>query len=114
MSRKSEDEWLGIEGTREDKPLLARLRKLANNKAQRSALPHLFLIEWPYPLDNDTELPSKSVYKQLSRFEQQVLDALEDEDEGKLFFVETSGGRVTYHLYCKDPEAAAADRKSVV
>ena len=107
MSRRSDDEWLGIEGTRGDKPLLARLRKLANTKAQRGALSHLFLIEWPYPLDNDTELPSKSVYKQLSRFEEQVLDALEDDAEGKLFFVETSGGTVTYHLYCRDPEVAA-------
>lgn len=106
MSRTS-DEWLGIEGTREDKPLLARLRKLANNKAQRSALPQLFFIEWSYPIDNDTELPSRSVYKQLSRFEERVLDGLEQDGEGVLFFVETCGGKVTYHLYVKDPDPVA-------
>ena len=111
MSARSKDEWLGLEGTLNGKPLLARFRTIPADAARRKRFPFLFRIDWAYPVDTTTALPSKSVYRAVSKFEDEVIDELERAGAGILFAAETSDGTIRYSLMVRDP-APVQDRIS--
>ncbi len=97
---------MGAEGSRDNKPLLSRVRHPGVLIA-RSNFPHLLCIDLSYDVVDESELPSEKDYVRIEAFERLVLDSLEPA-AGRYVFSDTGAGRIRYICYVREPHEAAA------
>lgn len=99
--------WLGIEGTRDSLPFLARARDIPASLVGTSELPCLFVITYSYNTDHPTRLPSQKQYDEIGRFEERIIDELEYNDVGVLTFNRTWNASIRYFCYVTDQQKTA-------
>jgi hypothetical protein len=97
-----DDSWSGIEGTKDGKLFLARFRDLPADRWPDLRFPRLFVISWSYDCDDETGLPRRDFYEQISAFEAAGIDTIERQAMGVLVCTETSQGRMDEFLYVKE------------
>lgn len=99
--------WFAAEGTIDGKPSLFRGRQSPSEFIGNSAFPFLFVITYSYDSSDETGLPSESQYADISSFERQYLDPLEEKGCWIIAFIKTWNGRVQYFLYVSEVQVAA-------
>ena len=98
--------WLGGEGQQEGLPVMFRTRDVHLNDAMEQSYPHLLSIKRTYPIEDSTGLPSTAQYEETSRFESDVIDAVEASGAGILVIVRTWNGTIEYILYVRSIDDA--------
>jgi hypothetical protein len=98
---------MGVEGMREGRPVLMRIRSIPSSFVGIADLPFAFVLVWKYVPVGPTGLPSEEDYDQTEVIERDVIDVLESGAEGILAFTRTWNGSVKYVCYVKDPDEMA-------
>jgi hypothetical protein len=101
-------EWLGAEGQKNGLPFMVRMRNVPRGHPLRRPYPHLLVTTRNVESPGDSRLPSREQYAALEKYEERVLDALEEARLGILAFVRAHNGTVEHFLYVADPVDAAA------
>lgn len=107
MTHQYSESWHGVEGVRDGKLELSRVRNLSDNVIQDLHFPYHFIITRRYVSQDDTMLPSANEYSAISRFEKSIIDEIEGKQLGILAWTRTGNEIVKYYLYVRDIEAVA-------
>lgn len=94
--------WLGAEAERDGTPLIVRARDISVDESINRALPILFSIELSYEMSTPDGLPTPAQYQQIEKFESEIIDEIERQNNLILVFVETGGGLIRYFTYVAD------------
>lgn len=93
--------WVGVEAKRDGFPVLMRIRRLEPDLS----LCTLFVVTWSYPNDHASQMPSQGFYSMIERFENDVIDKIEQAGLAVFVVSETGLGNTRYYFYTNSIES---------
>lgn len=103
MSASAEEPWLLATGSREEAPLICRLRTRPPSDEERAHYPLLVMIRWAFePEDDDDALPEEDELESMAAFEQALDASMSAGGWGVNVAVVTTGGVREWRTYTQD------------
>ncbi|MEL6110017.1 MAG: DUF695 domain-containing protein [Planctomycetota bacterium] len=97
-----EDGWFLCEGKWEELPFFARGRRPFTLPVGSSRFPHSFRVVWTYDSEDESLLPSPDTLEELSQFEDQLIETLEQSGDAVFAATVTCEGTREWLFYSEN------------